>query len=155
MAPRVTRQNLSLRGAAVGIWCPHLCPASENTYSQSILNRLSYVQRQFPYQPACAVGRGAVISAPAQFTYELVFAIVNRMTPDDNRDRLAHYQQVGDGIRGELWYSGDRRVEARHRDEWPEIWTHIDRLVALVERDLPRLAPRTEPLFPPLLERRS
>jgi hypothetical protein len=74
------------------------------------------------------------------------------MATDDDRDRLAHYHQVGDGIRGELWYSGDRRIEARHRAEWPEIWTHIDRLVALVDKDCPRLAPKTEPLFPVGLE---
>jgi hypothetical protein len=62
-------------------------------------------------------------------------------------DRLRRYQQTSNALRAETWYLADPTRQRRHRDEWPELWETIDNLVSLVDEDLPRLTPRTHPLF--------
>jgi hypothetical protein len=62
-------------------------------------------------------------------------------------DHLRRYQEAANALRAETWYLGDLNREQRQRDDWPELWETIDRLVALVDEDLPRLGPRTQPLF--------
>lgn len=67
------------------------------------------------------------------------------MAADDDHLRL--YQEAANALRAETWYLGDADRERRHRDDWPQLWEAIDRLVALVDEDLPRVRPRTTPLF--------
>lgn len=59
------------------------------------------------------------------------------MPPKRLKPDTALYTGTAQQLRAKIWYEGRSERIDRHRNEWPDLWELIDRLVELTNRDFP------------------